>query len=106
MEDGMDTAKVMASRAPDGRGWGGDYWIENDGRCVGCRRETKIAIYGDGAVSADPRGVCGGRASYGLVAADHGATGPDVPLCFDCGNERERYEAALSVARRRWAVAS
>lgn len=73
------------------------------GRCVICKRTTYL--FSDG--SGDPRGpLTPKHAASTLQASEYNATGPDVPLCFDCGNTRETYNQALAIARTRWVVAS
>lgn len=68
------------------------------GHCVVCRRRT----YGFTDGENDPRGPLGDRASSPLCASDYDAKGPDVPLCFACGNEEPAYNEARRIAERRW----
>jgi hypothetical protein len=53
--------------------------------------------------SAEPRGpLTEKHAVDWLHAPEYDKAGADVPLCFDCGNTREKYEQGLAIARSRW----
>lgn len=83
-----------------------DSWRHRDrvcrflGACVVCNRRTYAFDDGEN----DPRGVLGDRAASPLVAEEHERRGPDVPLCFPCGNQEGCYTAAMRMADRRWAL--
>jgi len=85
-----------------------DGWRNTDrvcrykGECVICRRRTYAFDDGEN----DPRGVLGDHAASPLVAEEFERTGPDVPLCFDCGNTYERYQQAVKVADRLWSAST
>lgn len=78
------------------------------GRCVVCRRATWDADDGEN----DPRGVLGDNAASPLVAIEYGMTGTmildhdsaltDVPLCFPCANDHDRYDMAVALAIQAW----
>jgi len=79
-----------------------DSWRNTDriirfkGRCFVCRKRTFGADDGEN----DPRGVLGDYAASPLHAEEHGMLGVDVPLCFLCGDNYERYKMALEYATR------
>lgn len=56
------------------------------GKCRSCGRKTWDSDHGD-----DPRGILGDYCAAPLIAAEHDMIGPDVPMCFECGNEADRY---------------
>lgn len=75
-----------------------DRVLRYTGDCVTCGRRTYAFDDGEN----DPRGVLGDRAADPLVAEEHGRRGPDVPQCFLCGNDYDRYKRTMQVAERRW----
>lgn len=68
------------------------------GECTTCGRRTYAFDDGEN----DPRGVLGDHAASPLHAEDYDRTGPDVPLCFLCANDYDRYQRAMKVAERIW----
>jgi hypothetical protein len=81
-----------------------DSWRNRDrvlrfmGECVTCGRRTYAFDDGEN----DPRGVLGDHAADPLVAEEYERRGPDVPQCFLCGNDYDRYQHSMRVAERRW----
>lgn len=82
-----------------------DEWRNKDrvmrfkGECVVCGRRT----YGFDDGENDPRGVLGDHSAQEYVAADYDKVGPDVPACFMCQNDYDRYKYGLQLAERQWA---
>lgn len=74
------------------------------GPCAVCRSRTYSPCSEDGRpYDPDPRGTFVQRhASAHLVASEYSMAGPDVVLCFECSNTREKYERGLAIARARW----
>ncbi len=80
-------------------GWGGTQAVNYCGRCVVCNS----TVYQFADLSAEPRGPLGEKHAVDwLHAEEYDKAGADVPLCFDCGNTREKYEQGLTIARRSW----
>jgi hypothetical protein len=75
-----------------------DRMLRYTGDCVTCGRRTYQFDDGEN----DPRGVLGDRAGSHLHAEDYDSTGPDVPQCFDCANDYDRYNRGLKIAERKW----
>ena len=81
-----------------------DDWRQRDrimrykGKCVVCGVRT----YGFDDGEDDPRGVLGRRSAQEFVAEDYDFEGPDVPSCFECQNDYDRYNWGLTLAKRRW----
>lgn len=81
-----------------------DITIRYAGKCVVCSRKVYQPLAEDGRpYDPDPRGIFGQEhAAAHFVASEFGMSGPDVALCFECSNTRERYEAGLAIARSQW----
>jgi hypothetical protein len=80
-------------------GWGGIATVNYCGKCVVCG--STVYQFEDG--SAEPRGPLGERHAVDwLHASEYDKAGADIPLCFSCGNIREKYERGLAIARRSW----
>lgn len=75
------------------------------GKCVRCQRNTYQLNEGKGNFDPDPRGQIPPQyASSSLVALEYDMTGKDVPACFDCANDSEKYKKILTIARKSWGV--
>lgn len=70
------------------------------GDCVVCGRRTYAFDDGEN----DPRGILGDRAASPMVAEEYGQAGPDVPACFLCMNDYDRYKIGVRIAEARWAL--
>jgi hypothetical protein len=70
------------------------------GKCVGCG----IRTYAFKNAGNDPRGPLGIHTYDPFVASEYGMVGEDVVACFNCGNERERYERVLAIAKSQWTL--
>ena len=80
-------------------GLGGNQVVTFAGKCVVCGNN----LYRIDDDDPDPRGhVNEYHACKTLVAADYQLQGPDVLICWYCGNVRERYESALHYAYNLW----
>ncbi len=73
-----------------------DRTLRYQGDCVICGRRTWAADDGEN----DPRGIMGDHAVFWLVASEDGddMEGPDVPLCFPCGDTYEPHMLAVTYA--------
>lgn len=80
-------------------GWrNADRTCRYKGNCVVCG--TRTYAFDDG--ENDPRGVLGDHAASPMVAEDFDYTGDDVPCCFMCANDYDRYTRAVTIAKRGW----
>lgn len=80
-------------------GWGGEQLCHYRGKCVVCG--STVYEFADG--SAEPRGpLTEKHAVDWLHAEEYDKAGPDVPLCFDCGNTREKHQCGLAIALKSW----
>ena len=68
------------------------------GRCVACGIRTYEFDDGEN----DPRGPLGDHANAGLIAEDYDMIGEEVPLCCICESDYDRYNQALSIAKKQW----
>lgn len=113
MSDNPTTDVNQAARSIREVGQTADYfdeWSRKDakvklnGRCVVCSRKVyELSEDGRHFYDPDPRGPLGETKSCAcLVAKEYDATGPDVPMCFDCANTGETYRRGLAIARGRW----
>lgn len=84
-------------------GYGGPEIISYAGKCVCCGR--KVYAIADAATpehkcDPDPRGwVDTYHARRTLRASEYDMFGPDVLICYHCGDERTSYECALIYAK-------
>ncbi|GIE90504.1 methyltransferase [Actinoplanes regularis] len=84
-----------------------DSWRRRDrvlryhGRCAVCG----WLLWGADDGENDPRGVLGDfTAGFSLVADDYDQHGPTVGLCCGCGNDGDRYEVGVGIARTHWSA--
>jgi hypothetical protein len=92
----MKTTKTIKN------GWTGEVKTAHTaGRCIVCK--SLMWVFTDTGSSGDPRGPIKPKQNYNpLVASEYDRTGPDVPMCFDCGNTQSSYEIGLSRAYEIW----
>lgn len=81
-----------------------DVLVKFAGPCAVCQSRTYSPCSEDGRpYDPDPRGMfVPEHASAHLVASEYSMSGPDVVLCFECSNTREKYERGLAIARGQW----
>ena len=81
-------------------GWGGNQIITYAGKCANCGRN----VYRIDGADPDPRGhIDENHACRTLVASEYEKHGPDIIICWNCGNTRAMYDAAMSHAKEFWA---
>lgn len=83
-----------------------DVLVKFAGPCAVCQSRTYSPCSEDGRpYDPDPRGTfVQQHASAHLLASEYSMNGPDVVLCFECSNTREKYERGLAIARAQWAA--
>ena len=74
-----------------------DRTLRYQGDCVLCGRRTWAADDGEN----DPRGIMGDHAAFGFRAKDYDMEGPDVPVCWSCGDDYKCNKLIEKYAMRR-----
>ena len=87
-------------------GWGGNQIITHEGKCLACGRNVYAiadAATPDQKEDPDPRGhINAYHARRSISASEYDKCGPDVLICWDCGNTREKYTLAMLKTKAIW----
>lgn len=101
----VSALKFNTTRPQSFRDMGGTHVCRYAGRCARCARRVYGIARGTQIIDPDPRGaIPPAHALSSMVASEYDMTGPDVPFCWDCANERGAavYQECLTIAFHNW----